>query len=376
MWRAVILSIIGCSCATWTAAPGTLGRAVAEAERVDGRVFLPAGTYAEHVTVSGNVTITGAPGAVWRGCGGSLLRVAAGSSARVSGVRFEDACAGNGTAGVDFEEGASGRVERCAFETDVGVRARGSHADARHNYWGAPDGPAVSSSVSTGGRPAGAAGALRLGARARVEWAPFSTTKFHTAHARVFAVWPAQAGEACPCAGSVVGVLSPAVLEFSVTSDADPSCAGPRGRRALHGDAVRWTSVRLDGGSCLREGAARALYRVDAGGEAAHSFHIAHAPASGNVTVTATVDALNGPLAPENPTDEVRLVAVAHSYQLRGAMTYKGDCISCFVADMRDRMPSRRFSRLDVAEDGTTLYFRAETVLPCTKRSASLAFQV
>lgn len=149
--------------------------AVKEAQASGGRVYLPSGTHAGGVELSGNVSITGAPGAVWNNCNGTVLRVAAGAHVVVSGIEFE--C---GSVGVLFERGASGRVERCTFSTDVGVQMSGKVVDARHNFWGAPDGPRVRTSPSTGGRRAGTGMQLLAGPHTQVRTVKrFCTNSVH-----------------------------------------------------------------------------------------------------------------------------------------------------------------------------------------------------
>jgi hypothetical protein len=124
----------------------------------------------ENVSVTGNVSISGALGAAWTGCGGALLSVAPGAWVSVVGLSFESTCGGGApprTVGILFAKGASGRVERCSFATEVGVQLWAEHLDARRNFWGAQDGPPVHAPPTTGGRRAGGGLPLLAGPRAR-----------------------------------------------------------------------------------------------------------------------------------------------------------------------------------------------------------------
>ena len=363
---------------TATASVGRLAETVAFAEAHGGRVFLPPGAYAERVTVRGNVTLAGVPGAVWRGCGGALLTVLSGGRASVSGLRFEDDCPGNGTIGVNFAHGAGGRVERCAFETDVGVRAVGQHADAAYNFWDAADGPRLRSEVATGGRPAGSGGWVVLRGRGgRAEWAPFSTSAFHSQQARVFAVWPEQHGEGCLRRGVVAGVQGGGTLEYAVSGE-DLSCARLSGRRPMVGSPgpVRWAVVRLDGADCPGERASRhATYRLEQEPvQATHAFYTNGTPFTRRETLTVSAEALAGPLRPVPEQTDVRFAVERETYQLRGALTFQGECITCFMENLRSR-PGPGFLGLHLTEDGNTVYFRADVVLPASRRSAAVALR-
>lgn len=376
----LLLRVISSYAAAPPGSPRSLAAAVAAAEGraggAGGRVFMPPGVFSERVAVRGNVTLAGAPGAVWRGCGGALLTVEAGGRAEVSGVRFRDDCPGNGTVGIDFRPGGGGRVERCAFETDVGVRASGWHADAALNFWGAATGPRVRSDVATGGRPAGGGALLALRSeRARAEWAPFSTSAFHTQAARVFAVWPAQGGEACPRRGAVAGLVGNATLEYAV-SGSDPSCGRSSGRRPLAGAGpVLWASVRPDGGGgCGGARAARhATYRLEAEPvQAEHDFFTNGEPVALRATRTLVSESVVAPLEPA-PSAEADLSVERATYQLRGAMTYEGPCAACFMEELRARPTG--FEALRLSEDGNTVYFRGDARLPASRKALALALR-
>jgi hypothetical protein len=266
-----------------------LAEAVKEAQATGGRVYLPAGTHEGGVALSGNVSITGAPGAVWNNCNGTVLTVATGAHAVVSGIAFE--C---GKLGVLFEKGASGRVEKCSFSTDVGVQMSGKVVDARRNFWGAPDGPRVRTSPSTGGRRAGAGMQLLAGPRTQVAWVPFSSNTFHSQQTRVFAVWPGDGEEVHLHKGAVVGVVGGGTLEYTITPDA--GCSPSSGRKTLTGDATKWVSVPMST-SCLGDRVVRhASYRLEDEPEATCMYYTNTTKLTKQQTVSMVMDSITAPL--------------------------------------------------------------------------------
>jgi hypothetical protein len=161
-----------------------------------------------------------------------------------------------------------------------------------------------------------------------------------------------------------------ATLEYEVEGD---SCARRGGRRQLLASAGgSWLALAPDARGC--EDPVRLTYRLQ-DESVAHVVRARAPPAEREATLSASLEALPAGVRPRWTGSDVTLAPLRAAYELRGALSYEGPCVSCFLDDLRARLPERRFSSLAANEDGRAVYFRAGVVLPASRKAATLSFR-
>ena len=308
----------------------------------------------------------------------------------MSGVRFES-CA----RAAAVRAGGRLRATGCEFD-GCGVEVEGAEVDARHNYWGARDGPRVETRATTGGRRGGGGASVTLGsARAAARWAPFSQNAFHTAVATAWAHWPAEGEEAFRNAvvGFVLDGGANATLEYTVVPDA--GCPLSTGRRPVPyaGEQVpRLARVPL-GPDCAGARVRRRVTATVGGGGATVTLDVRtnSTPGVRRAALALALPTLPAPLALAEPAEGVSLERV--TYEMRGGASAPGcaDRVAASLAAAAQPADSRfvsiearevRFPWFSLceqacqhsrayAQDGDDLYLRA-AVAPPAVRSALL----